>query len=346
MSKFMRLLSLFVVIGSLSAATAYAEEAPAVKISGFADIIIDLSDEALDDVCADSDGKPANCAERKTSVVGEVDFEKQNGPLTFRLDLDIPSIGNEAAGTAPRTDIGIEQAKFIWAVPGAEAGKLTLTGGIFNAPIGFEAQDAPDMLQTTNGQLWALVPANLAGVMFSGGAGPVAVSVYAANEWRANDAEENSMGGLLTLTPVDIVSLSVGYLTSPDAAGAVAPAVEGDGNVLDAVATLTVPATEKVNTLLAVEFLQDEHNSGLGVTANVTHNTSHPHGLTIRYDSVDCDLESIYCGGERKPTSLTVAGNVALAENLTTVLEWRSNDPDISGVDATDVILLEFIATF
>jgi len=344
--KALRILSVLGVLTLMFPWTSQAAD-EGLKISGFADIIITLSDEASDDLGTDSDGKPANATERKTGVTGELDFEKQNGPVTFRLDLDVPSIGNEAAGMSSLGDIGIEQAKFIWAIPGAEAGNLTLTGGVFNAPIGFESQDAPDMLQTTNGQLWALLPANLAGVMLSGGAGPVAVSVYAANEWRANNAEENSMGGLVTLTPIDLFSLNVGYLTSEDSAGAVAPA-KGDGNVLDAYANFNIPAGENLKGILVFEYLQDEHNSGMGVTANLTHKTAHPYGLTVRYDSVDCEDESVYCGAgvEATPTTLTVAGNVAVAENLSTVLEWKKTDPDLSGVDATSAILLEFVATF
>jgi hypothetical protein len=325
-------------------------EAQELKVSGFVDIILTLMDEASDDAGTDSDGDAANSSEKKFGVSGEVDFEYTAGPVVARLDLDIPSSGNEAIGVVPDDDIGIEQAKFIWTVPGLEVANIALTAGAFNAPIGFEGQDAPDLYQITNGQLWGLVPSNLAGVMVSGGAGPVALDVYFANEWRANDAEENSIGGLLTITPVEFASVAVGYLTSPDGAG-VAPGADGDGSILDVVASLEapLPVMPDVTGLLVGEFLQDENNTGWAAVASVTHATpSYPHTLTVRFDSVDCDDGTTYapCGGAAAtPTSLTVAGLLGLSENLFVNLEWNTFDPDVSGADSTDMLLLEFIAT-
>jgi hypothetical protein len=333
------LFSLFVAVFLVAGGASFSY-AGDLEVSGFADIITVLSDEVTDDLCSDADGKSANCVELKTGVTAEVDLEYSEGPVTFRLDLDIPSIGNEAAGVGPAAgDIGIEQAKFVWAIPGGDQFGLSLTGGAFNAPIGFEAQDAPDMLQTTNGQLFFLVPSNLAGFMVSGGTEPITVDLYFANEWRLNQAEENSLGALVTLTPIEMASLAVGYITSPEGAG--------DEDVIDVVATGTISPMDMVDLLLAGEFLTDENNTAFAVVANVTHNTpTYPHGLTVRFDSVDCDTASAYCGGEATPTTLTVAANVALADNLSTVLEWNTVDPDVSGVDEFDTILLEFVATF
>jgi hypothetical protein len=333
-----------------------------LKVSGFADIILTLMDESSDDATVDSDGESANSTERKTGVSAEVDFEYTEGPVTFRLDLDIPSIGNEATGLTPVGDIGVEQAKFVWAIPGGDPFGLSLTGGAFNAPIGFEAQDAPDLYQTSNGQLFALVPSNLAGFMATGGVDMVSLDVYFANDWRGTSSgtllgEENSIGGLLTVTPIEQASLAVGYITSPE----VDPAVGAtDENVLDIVVSGTITPMEMVNLLLAGEFLTDENNTAFAVVANLTHNTpTYPHGLTVRFDSVDCDEGSFYCTtlgipdgdgdgltDEATPTSITVAAFVALADNLSALLEWKTFDPDASGLDETDMATLEFVATF
>lgn len=336
-----------------------------LKINGFADTIWTLSDEAKDNAgTKDSDGNAANSTERKVDVTGEVDIEYNEGPVTFRMDLDIPSSGNEANGLVPgvpprvpKGDIGIEQAKFVWAIPKGEPYGLSLTGGAFNAPIGFELQDAPDLYQTSNGQLFGLVPANLAGVMVSGGTDMVALDVYFVNEWKGTlgtTGEENSVGGLLTIAPIEQASLAVGYLTSnvdkASTATGLAPG-EGDGDILDIVASGTISPMPMLDVLLAFEYLTDEFNDGWAIVTNVMHNTAHPHGLTIRYDSVDCDAGSNYCriatgGTSRTPTSLTVAAILEVAENLSTLIEWRTNDADVSTASSTDLLTWEFIATF
>ena len=336
-----------------------------LKVSGFADIVTTIIDEGSDDDEFDSDGNLANSAETKTDIAAEVDFEYTEGSVTARLDLDIPSIGNEAAGLSPVGDIGIEQAKFVWMIPGADMVGLKLTGGAFNAPIGFEAQDAPDLYQTSNGQLFGLVPSNLAGFMVSGGMGPVALDIYFANEWRFNQAEENSVGGLLTITPIEMASLAVGYITSPDQVAG----VSADENVLDIVLTgelsglsVTQNITD-IKVLGALEYLMDENNSAFAVVLNVTHETAHPHGLTLRYDSVDCDGSSgtnpgsFYCGvdglelnplTDHTPTSLTVAIFAAISDNLSALVEYRMDDLDDSTLvdDSLNTATLEFVATF
>ncbi len=302
-----------------------------LKITGFADIILPLSDEAGDDLALDAKGKAANSTELKTGVTGEVDFEKEAGPVTFRLDLNLPANGLEATNVGG----GIEQAKFIWKIPGADVWGLSLTGGAFNAPIGFEAQDAPDKLQTTNGQLFFLRPANLAGLMLSGGMGPAAVNLYFANEFRGATSappppgggllgEENSVGGLVTVKPMEMASLAVGYITSPKEAG--------NGNVTDIVASTTMVP----NLLLALEYLTDENNKGWGITASYTHG---PHLLTARYDSVDNDTT------DTTPTSLTLAGTWAMTDTLSGVLEFRQDDPD-TAADSTNTATLQFVAKF
>jgi hypothetical protein len=40
-----------------------------------------------------------------------------------------------------------------------------------------------------------------------------------------------------------------------------------------------------------------------------------------------------------------VAGLLGLSENLFVNLEWNTFDMDVPGVDSTDMLLLEFIAT-
>jgi len=318
-----------------------------LKVSGFAAILFPVLDQWTDGLCTDHQGDGANCIERFTTGWAEVDFDYTQGPVKFRLDLDVPSLGNEATGFASSGgDVGIEQANFAWMIPGGEAFGLTLTGGAFNAPIGFEAQDDPDMYQITYGQLFLLVPSNLAGFMLSGGSGPVALDVYFANDFRGTTdgfgsllGEENSVGTRLTLTPIEPVSLVLAYITAPHG---------GDDDIFDAVLTGSGELAPEVTGLLSGEFLMDKNNTAFAIVGNVLHHTaSYPHGFTLRYDSVDCgDDGSSYCGPKQTVTTLTAAATVYLSESLSTVLEWNRTDPDISGVDPLHQLLLEFVATF
>lgn len=346
---------------------AHKANAGELNINGFADIIYTIGSEPTNKAGFNSNGNPANSADRKTSVAGEVDFEYTEGPVTVRIDLDIPGSSStsmvdvsdlqDGSVLVPVTDtngVGVEQARADWMIPGGEALKLTFTGGAFNAPIGFEAQDAPDLYQTTNGQLWNLVPSNLVGGMLSAEYSIISGSVYAANEWRANDSEENSLGGLITVTPISALSVSAGYLTSPTHAGAALPA-KGDGDILDIVASASHTFGGKHSVMLVGEYLKDEFNTGYAGVLNFScENDFLPHAVTVRYDNVDADMESNYGAGlmgaalaeDAEFESLTVALTVGLAENLDTLVEWRRDDADVPGIHNQDVLSLEFIATF
>jgi hypothetical protein len=83
----------------------------------------------------------------------------------------------------------IEQVYFAW----KPANTFTVLGGVFNSPIGWEASDAPDMYQTSSGQIAAILDAemllhgnNVAGLAGAATFGPVTVTVAAA-EVRRND---------------------------------------------------------------------------------------------------------------------------------------------------------------
>ena len=127
--------------------TAFAADS---KVSGFADIIWTITDEAGDV----ADGK--NKTEGKFTVDGEVDFEsKLTDKISARIDLDLAMAVNtgvnapdEVGLPGPKDSAVIEQAFFAWTLQD----NLTFLGGVFNNPIGWEAEDAPDLYQTTHSQ--------------------------------------------------------------------------------------------------------------------------------------------------------------------------------------------------
>jgi len=325
-----------------------------LKVSGYGDITLDLLDETRDNACSSptSATLDTNCDEFQFNTTAEVDFEKKQGPVTVRLDLDFPAVtgvGTTAGGNNIVANIDMEQMRFDWMLPvGSELG-LTLTGGVFNSPIGFEAQDAPDKLQVTNGQLFGLVPSNLAGLKLSGGNNMVNGGLIFANDFRnampnllGGVGEEHSAGAIVSFTPMPEVGLTVGYLDS---------GILPTEAIINAIVSGTVMPSQDLSLLYALEYVGDEVNTGMGITLHAKHGK---HGLTVRYDMVDCDPGSssgLCTAGapgspNEEPTTLTLAFQCSLEENLKLNLEWKSTDPDSGSAPKTDQATLQFVALF
>jgi len=302
----------------LSSSHLYANE---MEVSGHANIWTTLSNS--DDAAKEGESK----------TQAEIDFKKTMGQTTLQLDIDFN--GNTGAvGTAtPITPVTLEQAKFVRGF----SDNMLFTGGIFNTPIGFELQDAPDKIQFSLGQIAFLHPANVTGFMWSWWRGPATLDLYVANEWRDQALSptryDNSFGGKLTFQLQDIAHIEVGYITSTRMPTSVLPNDQGD--VLD-----IVISTKKINhAWLAYEYAVDEYNNAWGITANLTHTK---HGVTLRYDSVKNDTNNT------NDTSLTVALTCAVMEHIGAVLEWRQDDDHGHGksMDKTDKVTLQWVAQF
>lgn len=343
MKKSMSVLSLFAA-GAMILGGAGLGHADDLKVSGFGTINFNLTDEASDNSCQDTSNtaNSTNCTELQFSVPSvEVDFEKTVGSVTVRLDLDFNvkngvNIGND----------DVEQLRFDWTLPVGQELGLTLTGGIFNSPVGFEAQDSPDKLQISNGQLFGMVPSNLAGLQLSGGTDMVSGSLLFVNDWRdfgnatvapATQAlgEENTIGFTLAVSPMPEAGLSIGYLSS---------GLKPLEDTLDIILSGTVMPSPDLELLYAIEFVSNETQDGTGITLHAKHGK---HGATIRYDKVETDGLSV------EPTTLTIAFLCSLEENLKVKLEWKQTDEDVpnaqsnNGVSAdNDAVTLQFVAMF
>ncbi len=342
MKKSMSVFSLFAA-GAMVLGGAGLSHADDLKVSGFGSINFDLTDEARDNKCADTNGTPGqtNCDELQFSVpFVEVDFEKTVGSVTVRLDLDF-GVGGTKNNIAGDT---VEQMKFDWVLPVGQEVGLTLTGGIFNSPVGFEAQDSPDKLQISNGQLFGMVASNLAGLQLSAGTDMISGSLLFTDDWQSDTpyatpsatpatsttvGGENTLGATLAITPMPEVGLSIGYLGS---------GIKPNEDTLDIILSGTIMPSPDLSLLYALEYVMNEKQDGKGITLHAMHGK---HGLTVRYDMVDNDG-----AGTADPTSLTVALLCSLEENLKVKLEWRDDDSDVAGVSSTDATTLQFVALF
>ena len=144
---------------SALAVTSTAQAGDDVEVSGFIDVI------------ANTDGALVFGAD------GEIDVSKKMGTVTVRVDADVNLAINGGANadnalSSSGQDSGrFEQAYFAW---GATEG-VTVLGGVFNNPIGQEAEDAPDMDFTSHSVTYNILDGqtvasgnNVAGIAVAG----------------------------------------------------------------------------------------------------------------------------------------------------------------------------------
>lgn len=343
------------VASAFVAVPAHAENlTDKLKVSGFADIFYTLTDDTTAQVAGKSP------TEGKFGANAEVDFLGQlSDAVSVRVDADLTLAGN--GGSSMAGDSGrIEQAYFAWnAVP-----SLTVLGGVFNNPIGWEKEDAPDLYQVTHGQIWdimngqtALDGNNVAGVAGAYNFGMGAVTVALLNEVQQTD-EENSIAFALNLTPIDNLGIEFGYVTEADRQDSATATYGSQGAVVGSAENwwdLNGTYTWQKLTLGAEILMADQIvDMAYMLIGNYTFDQGV--GVTVRYDSAsyqDTTVAPILTGLKDTET-LTLAASYQLASNLTTLIEYRMQDDANDTTDGPgggvigdgDLVQLEFVATF
>ncbi len=306
--------------------TAFAADS---KVSGFADIIWTITDEASDSNTAG--GK--NSTEGKFTVDGEVDFaSKLTDKISVRVDLDLSmalNTGLNAPDTVglpgPKDSAVIEQAFFAWTLED----NLTFLGGVFNNPVGWEAEDAPDLYQTTHSQNWIILDGetalngnNIAGIALAAVLGPVTVTGALLNDLQQVD-EENSIAIVVNATPVTGLDLEFGFVTQDSSAE----------NVMDINATYT-----NGNYTAAIEILTADEviDNSIMLLGNVS--LPMGFGVTGRIEKVAFDA-----AGTPDTDVLTIAGTYHAADNLDILLEYSTKDAN--GTE-NNLLTAEFVTKF
>ena len=281
----------------------------------------------------------------------EVDISKKTSDkVSIRIDTDLALARNASPGVdakddpvgtrngvnanlnGPADSAALEQVYFAYS---AMKG-VTVLGGVFNNPIGWEKEDAPDTYQITKGQIYgildgqtALYGNNIAGIAVAAAVGPATVTVAALDEIGLNDVEKNSFAAVINATVMKGLDLELGYVTQesgdsyPDSAG----------NVLDINATYT-----GMGLTVGVEYLKPDEavDSAIGFTAN--YKISNMLNATVMYDvvkSADPDTDD--------KTSYALALGVDLDPSLSVAAEYYNfND----GKDDDPAVGLKFIASF
>lgn len=338
------------VAGMCGAAVADAAEVD-VAVSGFADISFVATDDATAEVAGKSptEGKFGSAAE--VDIVGTL-----NDKITVRVDADLDLVTNGGANVAGSDSGRIEQAFF--AVTATE--DVTVLGGVFNSPIGWEAEDITGMYQISHGQIWDILDGqttldgnNVAGLAAAVNLGMVTVTAGLLNDLQQTN-EENSVALVVDASPVTGVDVQLGYVTQASRTDSAGTGTYGSqGTVVgSAEDVLDLNATYRRDDLtLAIEYLMTDKVIDAAYALVGNYKFGNGFGATARFDSVG--YGDPFAAVEDTDT-LTLAGSYAWADNLTVMAEWRSQSDDNDtntvpggGVIADgDLVQLKFVGTF
>ncbi len=310
--------------------------AASVTVSGFADIIYTAVDDASDSVIPA--GK--NTTEGKFGADAEVDFIATMGAVTARVDIDLnltDPTGMSDSGT-------LEQAMFAW-----DLGAVTLIGGVFNSPIGQEAEDAPDIEFTSKSVVSNILDHqtardgnNITGVAVAGALGPVTLTGAFLNDIQDSN-EENSLAFVANYSPIADLDLEVGFVTQAD---------QADSSALmnSAEDVTNFNASYKVSGFtVGLDYL----STGKVVDSAYTLWGGYAFGdfnVKLRTESVswkggasDNDANTIYASWQAE-SNLLIALELKDGDVGATTAAGMSNG--ITGVRQDTLATLEFVATF
>ncbi len=271
----------------------------------------------------------------KFDMMGELDLNAALGnKVTARMDFNL---GNSMSSMPTVDSSEFEQAFVAW----ESAKGLQLKGGLFNNPLSWEAEDAPDLFQISHGQLYGiwnettmLSGNNLMGVSVSGKTGVVTLTGAVLND-LLETPEKNSFMGIVEIKPDAHMDLKVGFVTQD----------VGFETIVDINGTYTQGLFMVGGEIMLPSEIVD---MGLGITG--TYKFSEQVMGTLRFDNVSYDVN-----GVDDSRSITIAASYMLEKNLMVNAEFRSSStdnipaaafPDGNFILDGNQVQLELVATF
>ncbi len=283
----------------------------------------------------------------------EIDLEKKlDDKVSIRADLEYVN------GTSGTFDTILEQGYLTYALDVANGVDITI--GKFNAPIGFELLDAPDMYQFSHALVFNYgLPTNLTGIM--GGYtvnDQVDVALYVVNGWDNNTDNNNTrtIGGRVGITPRDGINFGISYISGSEVVN-----TNDKRKVFDI--DLTVTMVENLTIGAELNFGEEDNSATAtgetddkwtGFLLMAHYDFNDIYGLTVRYDYFDDkggsrldDTDTI----KEKQTAIAIAPTFVLGENAGMLIEYQRIESDKmvfdgSTADSTDTVAVEFTYTF
>ncbi|MCB9366134.1 MAG: outer membrane beta-barrel protein [Calditrichaeota bacterium] len=311
---------ILVVFCILSASALFAQELPFINVSGFVD------GAYFHDGNANPDSGEFSAFSLDQV---EVDLSKQLGERGFvRADIEYLN------GADPMNAIDyLEQGYMQYNVP-IEEKTLEVMFGKFNAPIGFELLDAPDMYQYSHSEVFTYgLPTNLTGLKgYMSFCERIDAHLYIVNGWDNNSEDNDALtfGGRLGLKPVEKLALGLSAITGGETPG------KGPKNrtVIDVDVTANVTedlllggelniGSESEAAMIGGEV---KDASWMGFLAMGHYDFNETFGLTGRLGSFSDDMgirTGLPSDKDLTYTSITIAPTVSLGEKMGCLLEIR-----------------------
>jgi len=270
----------------------------------------------------------------------ELDIEYHEGNVGLRFDLN----ASPSASTAnqPVTQDGLfEQGYMTYTIPSVGDEGLTFTFGKFNAPIGWELLDAPDMYQFSHALVFNYgLPTNLTGAMVSSKVGMFDASVYWTNGTDVNGSQQNGMktfGGRFGVSPLDGLNIGISYLQDKNRNNTFTL-----GNPSSTITDIDLTYDGIENLLIGAEYNENkgfQNDTTVAFAGPVIrsrgymimshYDFSDMFGATVRYDYFDFDRSK-----QGKSTAYTGAITAALGGGLGALVEVRSDKNGANVVEA------------
>ncbi len=313
--------------------TPFVANAAAPTVSGFADINYTLIDDTRENPVTDINDK-----ENQFAADGEIGFAG-NLASNVRVQADI----DLSTTTGSFDSAEIEQAFFETDI----SNNIGIIGGVFNNPIGWEAEDRPNMYQTSHNFSYdilnsqtALRGNNVTGVGVTGKFSTVSVTAAVLNDIQ-EVPEENSIAVAVGINPMPELAIEIGFITQDNDSGYCTNFVSYSvnncemGNIIDANVTYKLPngMTVAGEFLTASELVDHSAMAMLNMPIPETSMS-----VTLRGESLSLD------GDDNDTTALTLAGVYTMNKALSFATEAKYIDGDFNDGDMQ--VGLEAIASF
>lgn len=252
-------------------------------------------------------------------------------------------------------DLDLEQGFFTYSAGSGQQWHISF--GKFNAPIGFEGADPPDLYQYSGGLVGSYcVPGNLTGLLLTTQfASSIDWAVYAVNGWDVNsdNNQDKTIGTRLGFSPFNRMSLGLSAISGP----------ERDNNnssrrtVVDLDLTYNLTGSwlwgGELNYGTETRMLADNDNaawSGFLIMTNI--GFAEHWGITGRFDYLN-DRNGVLTELAQEWKAVTVSPSLALTDALGGLMEFRydfsnreafASDDDMKDSQFTTAV--EFIYTF
>ncbi|MDQ6975819.1 MAG: outer membrane beta-barrel protein [Mariprofundaceae bacterium] len=245
----------------------------------------------------------------------DIEYAKDNVGLRFDLQTTPSTPG-------PMTGDQLTEQGYVYVnLPILGDDGATFTFGKFNAPIGWELLDAPDMYQFSHAMVFNNgIPTNFTGGSLASKFGIIDAIIYGGNYVDLNGVQPNgsqSFGTRVGLSPMDGLNLGLSYLHTTNPGSSTDRTIDID---------FTYDAIE--NLIIGVEYNTKKNgitpanpiaNTSGGYFATAHYDITSSVGATIRFGTYDYDTSLV---GKANQTTLALTS--VLGDGLGALFEYRT----------------------